>query len=117
VVNIIVGSAMLQQVQIVHQIMLIKLVLALVLVLVVPRLSQVPFNNIQSKVIMLLEELQVDRMLQMVAHLEVLLAANDVKDVINDKSFDCLIKLKDKYGKYAIACQLQNLIHLNECKR
>jgi hypothetical protein len=49
-------------------------------------------------------------------HLEVLLVVNDDRVVIEDKSFDYLIKLKDKYGKYAVVYQLQNLIHLNECK-
>jgi hypothetical protein len=47
---------------------------------------------------------------------EVLLPVNDVKHAIKKKSFDYLIKLKDKYDKYAIAYQLQNLTQSNECK-
>ncbi len=45
-----------------------------------------------------------------------LLVVNDAKDVIKKKSFDYLIKPKDKYDKCAVVYQLQNLIHLNECK-
>jgi hypothetical protein len=41
---------------------------------------------------------------QVVAHLKVLIAVNDVKGVIKNRSFDCPINLKDKYDKYAAVC-------------
>ncbi len=56
------------------------------------QLEQARINNILAKVVMT----------QIMPHLEVLLVVNDDKVVIEDKSFDYLIKLKDKYGKYAV---------------
>jgi hypothetical protein len=60
------------------------------------------------------EELQVDFMVRVVAHSEPLLVVVDVKDVIEDRLFDCLINLKDKYDKCVTACLLQSLIYWNE---
>lgn len=63
------------------------------------------------------EQLQVQAWPIVVIPMEVLLLLdNVVKDVFKDKSFDYLINNKDKYDKYDVVYQLQNLIHLNECK-
>jgi septum formation inhibitor-activating ATPase MinD len=59
---------------------------------------------------------QVLEKLQLVLHLELLSVVNDDKVVIEKKLFDYPINLEHKYVKYAVVCQLQNLIHSNECK-
>jgi hypothetical protein len=78
---------------------------------------QVEFTVQELQVELTVQEPQRNLKVQLIMpHLEVLSVVNDDRVVIENRLFDYPIKLKDKYAKYAVVCQLQNRIHSNECK-